>query len=779
MATQANQPERGRAKRSNPIAHVTYQSRDLSGVEVTGGSTKELVPVTADLRHALQASMSQAGNVIAAEAGANPDVPGVMVIKLRDVAIAKSHRPTELIAAAGMPPAGHGQIDEMLVAVNAVSLAQLNNVLGQRDTKKIRANISAVESFEAWDIQRRLPKQFRGRPLDQVLQELRVQSRRLVVQIFAHRTEATTRLVAERMTQLFDAVGVAYSKLEQRVGPTIYLVEMNDVLTLDALRRILQFQGVRQVRIEPHVWPAATVAPAAATLATPAPMFTAALPAAGLPTVSVFDTGVDPAVVPLAPWVASRDTYILPPDTDYAHGTSVSSLVVDSVGLNGHPSLFPAISCMIHDVCALETGSSYESDLILRLRDALAKRPDIKVWNLSLGGDEVGDDEFSIFGRELDALSDAYGVLFVVAAGNYIGMPRRGWPTAGAVLADRISSPGDSVRALTIGALTHLDSAMSLVRAGEPAPYSRRGPGPVFTPKPDIVHVGGNADANLASAGIGVHVLVPGWNLSCGCGTSFASPIVASMAAHAWQALSAPGRAYPLTVSPTMVKALMIHSAQLNSPDRPAVERRYFGAGLPSDPTSMLYDTDSSFTTLFELDIADNTKWRKAPFPIPASLMHEEKLRGEVIITVAYASPLNSSAGAEYVRVNVDVGFGTLTPDADGVLQFRGQVPAEGELGTTGFENAQVEHGGKWSPVKTYRRRFPKGKAGMIWALQASMVRRAFESPLAQPLRVVILITLRALDGNSQVYAEGQRALLTTNWLTQNLVQRIDLPVRT
>jgi serine protease AprX len=162
MATQVNQPERGRAKRSNPIAHVTYQSRDLSGVEVTGGSTKELVPVTADLRHALQASMSQAGNVIAAEAGANPDIPGVMVIKLRDVAIAKSHRPTELIAAAGMPPAGHGQIDEMLVAVNPVSLAQLNNVLGQRDTKKIRANISAVESFEAWDIQRRLPKQFRG-----------------------------------------------------------------------------------------------------------------------------------------------------------------------------------------------------------------------------------------------------------------------------------------------------------------------------------------------------------------------------------------------------------------------------------------------------------------------------------------------------------------------------------------------------------------------------------------------------------------------------------------
>ena len=70
-----------------------------------------------------------------------------------------------------------------------------------------------------------------------------------------------------------------------------------------------------------------------------------------------------------------------------------------------------------------------------------------------------------------------------------------------------------------------------------------------------------------------------------------------------------------------------------------------------------------------------------------------------------------------------------------------------------------------------------KGKAGDNWALQATIMRRAFEPPLAQPLRVIILVTLRSLDGNDNIYAEGQKALAATNWITQSLVQRIEISV--
>lgn len=777
MATQANRPERGAPKTANPIAHVSYERRDLVGMDPpAGGGGKELVPVTAELRQALAKSMVDAADLIAAEASFHPDVPGVMVMRMRDVAVAKSHRPLTLIAEANMPQAGHGEINEMLVAVNPVSIGQLEHVIQARTTKAIRANLSAVERFDAWDINRRLPKTARNQPLDQVLASFRLFAARLMVRLFLHDSAATTSLVVERFEQLLRAHDIAVVRLPQRTGPPLFLLAMNDAMSVAAFSAIVHFQGVRQARPEPRILPVAAIMPAVA-----GPTFAGAPPAPGLPVVAVFDSGVHPGSTHLQPWIASRDTYILPPDTDFVHGTAVASLVVDSRGLNGQHPYFPtAAACRIHDVCALESGPSgaQQGDLIIRLREAIAKYPDVKVWNLSLGGAEVGDDEFSEFGRELDALSDAHGVLFVVAAGNYQGQPRRGWPAPAVVLADRISTPADSVRALTVGAITHLESAASLVRIDEPAPYSRRGPGPVFTPKPDLVHVGGNADALLQTVDIGVNVLTSAGTVSTGCGTSYASPIAAGLAARTWHTLSMPGRANPLTASPVMVKALMIHSAQLGAPERAALERRYYGAGMPGDPTAVLYDSDSSFTMLFELDIVDSMKWRKAPFPIPPSLIHEGKLKAEVLITAVYAPPVDPSKGAEYVRFNVDVGFGRLSTNAKGNLAFQGCVPAEGELGTTGFEEAQVEHGGKWSPVKTYRRGFPKGAAGNVWALQATLLRRAFEPPLAQPLRVVIAVTLRSLEGNPNVYQEGRRLLAATNWLNQDIAARIVVPVR-
>jgi len=778
MATE-NRTAARRPQQSNPIAHVAYQAHDLSGVEGGGGGAREFVEVTPALRQVLQEEVTTAEHAIASEAAAQPDLPGVMIIRLRDEAIAKSHRPLDLISEASIAPAGHGELNEMLVAVNPVNLQQLRSVIAQRNTKALRANISAIAGFEAWDSGRRLPSQYRNQSPQAAFRALQQLGRRLLVRVFVHASAETTQLIVDRLERILSQHQLTYVKLDQRTGPPAYALEFNNALTESRFLEIVRFQGVRQIRPEPRVHSAATAVAAVSAI----PQFNPAPPAPGLPLVAVFDTGVDPSSTHLAPWIASRDTYVLPPETDYLHGTAVSSLLASGAVLNNRHPLFPLAPCKVHDVCALESGpfGSYQTDLILRLREALRRQPQIKVWNLSLGGQPITDAEFSDFGRELDSLSDLYGVLFIVAAGNYTEQPRRSWPVdTDVAYADRLSSPGDSVRSLTIGAVTHLDSPTSLVRATEPASYSRRGPGPVFTPKPDIVHIGGNTDAVFDSTGIGVNVLEPGGGIPSGCGTSYAAPLAAAIAAHTWHQLALPERPYAVSISPTMVKVLMIHSAQLNSPERPPLERRYYGSGLPADPIAVLYDSDDSFTMLFELDIVDTTKWRKMHFPIPASLLNDEgKLKGEVLITAGYAPPLNSSAGAEYVRFNVDVGFGTFTPNVKGGHDFKGCVPAVGELGTTGFEDAQVEHGGKWSPMKTYRRRFPRGASGENWGLQATILRRSLEPPLAQPLRVVIAVTLRALDGNGQVYQEGRRLLAGTNWLSQNLSQQVDIQIRT
>src|SRR3546814_12115511 len=120
-----------------------------------------------------------------------------------------------------------------------------------------------------------------------------------------------------------------------------------ETMPLEAFRRIVSFQGIKHALVEPDVLPVSAV-PTAEPVQVP--RFTAVGPTPGLPTVAVFDSGIAPDATALAPWVVSRDAYIVPPDTNFEHGTAVSSLIVDGRGLNsGHPQ-FPVTPCLIHDV---------------------------------------------------------------------------------------------------------------------------------------------------------------------------------------------------------------------------------------------------------------------------------------------------------------------------------------------------------------------------------------------------------------------------------------------
>src|SRR5262249_51924419 len=143
--------------------------------------------------------------------------------------------------------------------------------------------------------------------------------------------------------------------------------------------------------------------------------------------------------------------------------------------------------------------------LLIILEEVVKKHPEVKVWNLSLGtSDTCVDGLFSDLGIALDDLQDQYGVLFVLSAGNFTAPPLRGWPPEDLGETDRICSPADTVRGITVGALAHVDRPNSRVRAGEPSPFSRRGPGPVFVPKPELSHFGGNCDARLSYVQTGV-----------------------------------------------------------------------------------------------------------------------------------------------------------------------------------------------------------------------------------------------------------------------------------
>jgi hypothetical protein len=499
------------------------------------------------------------------------------------------------------------------------------------------------------------------------------------------------------------------------------------------------------------------------------------LPVGGEPVVGVFDSGIDPSATSLAPWIIGEEVNVLPPETDHVHGSMVASLVISASSLNPERSDFPSPGCRVFSVAAMGTTPTPIGDLMERLRSALKLHGhSIKVWNLSLGTPDPCDaDTFSEFAKELDYLSDLYGVLFVVAAGNYLAAPQRQWPMPQDGLSDRVSSPGDSVRALTVGAINPYSASGQIGSAGEPSPYSRRGPGPVFTQKPDLVHYGGGAHPSgltsqpLASGAGGVRVMASGNRTGKGFGTSLATPLVSNLAARLWHELE---RHPVLSPSPGLVKALLIHAAQLCSPDYPHLERWFYGAGLPNEPLRALYDSSDSFTLVFEAQLVRGTEWRKAPYPMPSVLHQAGKLRAEVLITAVSIPPLDGSAGSEYVRAQAELHFGVIT-DGGGI---KGKVPEDATPGSDTMERAQIEFGGKWAAVKVLRKRFPQGCSGDIWGLTANLLLRAEELELDAPVTTYIVCTIRSIDGTeTSVRDDGLRALATLNWARSDLAASV------
>ncbi|WP_033733276.1 S8 family anti-phage peptidase IteS [Pseudomonas sp. LAIL14HWK12:I12] len=746
------------ARVENPFIHVPFQPGDLSSIEGGGGGGgKELVEVNAAYRQALSRTLADASSALSREQVLHPQALTHLVLKLREKGIAKTHRPILVAEEAKLQPAGHGQIDEMLVGASANSLDVFDRVILHRDTKKIRSQLSVIESIEPWDRQRRNPEG----------SHRLLENGRAVLRLFQYQQGSFNAFNYETLVRILKSLSLPFVQIDQGRGLPIFGIRDLDKIQDDALEQILDFPGIRTIYAEKLFLPVTTVqmpmSGAVATQAQPTPQ------PVKLPTVAVFDSGVSSDAKLIEHFVKSRDPYVLPPDTNYEHGTAVASLVAGGAFFNDKHAWIPSTPAYVHDVCALEVSGSYMSDLEVRLQSAVKKRPDVKVWNISIGGEACDDNHFSDIAMALDQLSDKYQVLFVVAAGNYNDLPRREWQKF-SPLADRISSPGESVRALTVGSISHIDAAGTLSAVGHPAPYSRCGPGPVFTPKPDITHVGGGVHAPWNAGSASLKVLWPDNQLRLGFGTSYAAPLASCMAAHAWQAVA--GRP-SLNPSPSLVKALMIHAAQLSSPDYDSYHRRYLGAGRPEDVLKALYDSDDSFTLVFQANLVPgNMRWRKTPYPIPDVLIEDGKFRGEVIITAAYAPPLDPNSGSEYVRANVELSFGAITGDT-----IQGMVPMDSDEGQSGYEIAQISAGGKWSPVKVHRATFPNGTAVKQWGLQAKARLRAYEPELTEALPVNIIVTLRSLDRDPQVRAAGLKALSLRNWVHTPLPVRVPIRV--
>lgn len=754
-------------KHNNPIKVVRIDGKDYKAINYSGFGEPQVFGdgATEELRTRLAAETHSVLEYFSQDFAKWPGVPAIAKVSLRPEALAKSHRPQNLFSSTSCPIVGTLDFGEILISVTEKGLSSLQKRLKNSFAVKVSANISAVEKIEAY------------KPKDRIcgyhvadLSEAIANGDRLKLQLFDYNDSQKNIQSYEALKEFARENEISLEHLQYGSRHDLIAAESHDA---NAATKLTAFIGLRSVTPIPKFRPTdfnlqTTIVGKATEGVCPAPE-----PELDYPIVGLIDSGVCPSNTLLQPWIADRKSYVPPGGEDYSHGTMVAGLIVNPRRLNHQDPRFPDSQCKIVDINVFPNGGTVsEDELVMIIEEVITTYPHVKVWNLSLGGERpVGTTTFSDFAHFLDEMHDKHQCLFVVAAGNQNSQAH--WPTTSTLAEDnRISSPADSIRSLTVGSLAHKHSPLALSKTDDVSPFSRIGPGPCFVPKPEVTHYGGNITSSGVYAQMGVLSLGPGNTLCESIGTSFACPIVSSIAGHLYHFLSNGGELY---VPPERVKALIVHSALL-SPS--AVNRdniNYRGFGRPGDIIDHLYCDPNCMTFVFETDLKHGGfEFERFPFPIPDCLNTSEgKFRGEILMTLVYSPITNKSYSSEYCRTNVDVGMGSYVEVEEGKRSFKSRVPAAPKDMRKLYEASQVEHGFKWSPVKAYHSVNKQGIDVKEWRLKMDVMRRAEEALPHAPQRATLVLSLRGLDPTQPVYNETVQKLNQMGWVSEDIDHHI------
>ncbi len=762
-----------------PALLLPYAERELRPRRVSGRTADPLVPVDQALRLRLQSAIGAAARV-ADEQQASAASPLPVRLKLRPRALAKTKRPYSLLADFDLTPIGATTPGTLILPGTARRLEGLAARIERARSQVDVFSISTIDEIAPWDV---VHDAFGAETREDAEELLRV----------AARDERALRVtffpwVADRFAPLSGDAGsvlpaggtgeelVAFFREEFALDvvvprllhgqPTVYL-RAGQVPPLEVFD---QMRGIRTVALATEYSPFDDQTPQIGYAAHHlADHTTVEVPSTDDPVVGVLDSGVSSPW--LEPGVAGRSTSVAAADADPWHGTFVAGLLMAGAQLNGNA--LPSDVARVYDAHVLPRGTIDEGELYERVRDAVLSAADIKVWNCSFASHEESDTEYGSFARQLDALSDEAGVLFVQAAGNFGGIVREWPPCPGRRYRDGLASPAEALRSLTVGARAHKGG---IVPEGAPASYSRRGPNFADLTKPEVSHAGGDRDAAELLGGFGLLSLIPSGHVAESVGTSFAAPAVSAIAANLWAQLEDGAATEPTA---ELVKGLIVHSAFTNSSTDPLIGqsgqfRQYHGWGTPSPTLDILANEQHTLTTVHRVLMTPGVNWYKRPFPVPPPLLGPDgKFSGEVIVTISYAPPLKVAFGAEAIRYDISGSFGAFRFDDDGTEQFK-QLTRPGRA-LSNWE-AQQKADGKWAPVKTQRAIHPSGVAGGDWALRLEMTER-MTNEIQQQQQVYVIVTFKSLDPAVDIYTPGVEAFERVNIEHQELIRSAQIRV--
>jgi serine protease AprX len=634
-----------------PIKVVVTTEADLRRPHAGGGKAKDFSPRYSEVRESLLQDIGEVERFFDT-AFTRSNLPAVARIQLSHDAIAKSHRPDSLLQRT-CPIIGGENFGELLASVRPEAVRRLKQLVTSTTDAKLQSDIGKITSIAPYR-----PEDALGEwTVEQFARHLRQHRiREVKLRLFSHRKSDIDARLEHALGELVSAHGLERpAPLNYGVGLRLYRVKLPST---EAVADLAGFVGTQGLSVFEHFVVSTQATPIANISPDDLPP---PEPETEYPVVGIIDSGTDPDNKFLQAWVVDRDETDVPRiDQDNNHGSLVTGLIVNGRGLNHDLPGFPPVRAKVVDVVAYPSTGVREDVLLDTIRRALLKYPKVKIWNLSLNStnSHVVNERFSTFAIALDGVQDQFDVTIVNSAGNFLQRPAHPWPRPDLKQLDRILAPADSLRAITVGAQAHISHKGACAKVGEPAPFTRKGPGAAFVPKPEITHFGGNTNSSLHCTQMGIVSIDGAGRLAETVGTSFAAPLVAVTAAHlAHTTAEAPTR--------NLLKALIVHSAVLHSNEITAAELPFTGFGRPPEPAEILRCRPWEATLIFQLDLpyAKRT-FHKLDFPIPGCLHKDGKVSGEVTLTLVYDPPTDPGDGAAYSQVNVDCSLGTCSANA-------------------------------------------------------------------------------------------------------------------
>lgn len=373
------------------------------------------------------------------------------------------------------------------------------------------------------------------------------------------------------------------------------------------------------------------------------------------------------------------------------HGTAVSGIALYSNVNQCIQEMTFQPETWLFSARVTDENNEYDPDELLenQLREAVEyfinAYPNCRVINLSLGDPRLvfreGQKQFPLAAL-IDELAYEYqhkNLVFVISAGNFAydasgELIMRDYP--GYLLSNdeaRIIEPATAAIALTVGSVSsgagsaqYPDDAgrCAIARVkGYPSPFTRTGFGVDGMVKPEIVEFGGDfvIDGQRLienEPGVAVITLAKDYRgrlFRAICGTSFAAPRVANMAARLFTQ-------YP-NASSNLIRALIANSAQLPDeipdafPDDTAQDKqnrlKVYGYGQP-DLSRAQFSAENR-VVLLEDDVfipVGNFQMYEIP-PLPEDFLQTPGTR-TLSITLAFDPPTRPTRGDSYLGVTME-----------------------------------------------------------------------------------------------------------------------------